>query len=164
MIDVRNATLDDIADCHRCLDTVAREGRWLSRLAAPPLDRFADYMAELHRAGAPQIVACDGEVVGWCDVRLDPSPTRAHVGTLGMGLLEPYRGQGIGRRLLKLAMEQARERGLERIELTVLDGNVAAEALYRRPGFLVEGRRIRDWKHDGMYQDSILMAFVFAAS
>ena len=28
-IDVRDATLDDIAGCHRCLDDVAQEGRWL---------------------------------------------------------------------------------------------------------------------------------------
>jgi RimJ/RimL family protein N-acetyltransferase len=160
-IDVRDATLDDIAGCHRCLDDVSKEGRWLSRLSAPPFDGFATYMADLHRAQAPQIVGVDNQVVGWCDIRLDASPVRAHVGTLGMGLLAAYRGKGIGSRLLQLAMQRASERGLERIELSVLHENVAARALYAQFGFQIEGRRVRDWKHDGVYQDSILMAFAF---
>lgn len=108
-IDVRDATLGDIAGCHRCLDEVAQEGRWLSRLSAPPFDGFAAYMTDLYRARAPQIVAVDDHVVGWCDIRLDASPVRAHVGTLGMGLLATYRGNGIGGRLLRLAMQRARE-------------------------------------------------------
>lgn len=160
-IDVRDATLDDVAGCHRCLDEVAQEGRWLSRLSAPPFDGFAAYMTDLHRARAPQIVAADDRVIGWCDIRLDASPVRAHVGTLGMGLLATYRGKGIGSRLLQLAMQRARQRGLERIELSVLHDNAAARALYAQFGFQIEGRRVRDWKHDGVYQDSILMAFAF---
>lgn len=160
-IDVRDATLDDVAGCHRCLDEVAQEGRWLSRLSAPPFDGFAAYMTDLHRARAPQIVAVDDRAIGWCDIRLDASPVRAHVGTLGMGLLATYRGKGIGGRLLQLAMQRARQRGLERIELSVLDENAVARALYARFGFQIEGRRVRDWKHDGVYQDSILMAFAF---
>ncbi|MBK5564878.1 GNAT family N-acetyltransferase [Ensifer sp. SSB1] len=78
-----------------------------------------------------------------------------------MGLLGIYRGKGIGSRLLQLAMQRARERGLERIELSVLHENAAARALYAQFGFQIEGRRVRDWKHDGVYQDSILMAFAF---
>jgi RimJ/RimL family protein N-acetyltransferase len=70
----------------------------------------------------------------------DASPVRAHVGSLGMGLLATHRGQGLGRRLLTLAIDRARERELERL------------------GFQIEGRRIRDWRRDGVYRDSILMA------
>lgn len=161
MIDVRDATPDDVTGCHRCLDEVAREGRWLSRSAAPPLDRFAAYMTELRQVRAPHVVADDGQIVGWCDIRPDASPMRAHVGTVGMGLLKTHRGKGIGYRLLTLAMERAREQGLERVELSVLHDNTAAQALYEQFGFVVEGRRVRDWKHEGVYQDSILMAFAF---
>ena len=78
-----------------------------------------------------------------------------------MGLLGIYRGKGIGRRLLQLAMQRARECGLERIELSVLHENAAARALYAQFDFQIEGRRVRGWKHVGVYQDSILMAFAF---
>ena len=156
---LRDAVMEDMSGCHHCLDAVAQEGRWLSRLRAAPLDRYAVFWAGLHEAGASLTVAVAGEtIVGWCDIEPDASPVRAHVGTLGMGLLADYRGQGIGRRLLVRTLKQAYDQGLERVELSVLHDNTAALALYKRVGFRVEGRRIRDWKHNGLYQDSILMA------
>ena len=79
-----------------------------------------------------------------------------------MGLLASHRGQGLGQHLLTQTLARARDRGLERIELSVLHDNVAAYALYKRLGFVVEGRRIHDWKHEGVYRDSILMAFNIA--
>src|SRR3954454_13140938 len=50
-------------------------------------------------------------------------------------VLESARGSGLGRALLDLAVEQARERGCRRIELDVNDNNDAALALYRSLGF-----------------------------
>ena len=75
-----------------------------------------------------------------------------------MGLLASHRGQGLGRQLLKHTLARARDHGLERVELSVLHDNAAAYALYESLGFVVEGRRIHDWKHEGVYRDSILMA------
>src|SRR4051812_3423819 len=45
------------------------------------------------------------------------------------------RGNGLGRALLELTIEQARARGCRRIELDVNDNNEAALALYRSLGF-----------------------------
>lgn len=158
-VEVRDASVSDLAGCHRCLDAVAQEGRWLSRLSAPPIERYTAFVAGLWEVGAPQVVAVDRkEIVGWCDITPDASPVRAHVGRLGMGLIATHRGRGIGHRLLTLAVDRARERGLERIELSVLHDNDAARALYERLGFQIEGRRVRDWSYGGIYRDSILMA------
>lgn len=162
-IELRDALPSDLAGCHRCLDAVAREGRWLSRLGAPPLERYAAFVAGLREANAPQVVAVDREVVGWCDIAPDASPVRAHVGSLGMGLLASHRGFGLGQRLLTLALQRARQRGLERVTLSVLHDNAPARALYERLGFQIEGRRRRDWKRDGTYRDSILMALDLGA-
>lgn len=38
-VEVRDTTMNDLTGCHGCLDQVAREGRWLSRLNAPPFER-----------------------------------------------------------------------------------------------------------------------------
>jgi putative acetyltransferase len=157
-IEVRDASVGDLTGCHRCLDAVAQEARWLSRLSAPPIEHYTAFVAGLREANGPQVVAVDSEVVGWCDITPDASPVRAHVGSLGMGLLATHRGQGLGRRLLAMAIDRARERELERIELSALHDNDAARALYERLGFQIEGRRIRDWRRDGVYRDSILMA------
>jgi GNAT superfamily N-acetyltransferase len=48
---------------------------------------------------------------------------------------EPHRGQGIGRALVAEAERRAIERGMPRILLGVVHGNVAAERSYRRQGF-----------------------------
>jgi ribosomal protein S18 acetylase RimI-like enzyme len=45
------------------------------------------------------------------------------------------RGSGLGRALLDLVIERARERNCRRIELDVNDNNDAALALYRSAGF-----------------------------
>jgi RimJ/RimL family protein N-acetyltransferase len=157
-IEVRGATETDLIGWHSCLDAVAREGRWLSRLSAPPLPAFAAFVAGLRDLKAPHVVAVDGHVVGWCDIIPNQSEVRLHVGTLGIGLIASHRGKKIGHQLVALALQNARERGLERVELSVLHDNTAGLALYGRHGFIVEGRRARDWRHDGVYRDSVLMA------
>lgn len=57
-----------------------------------------------------------------------------------MAVAESHRGGGIGRYLLELAEEQARERGLAKLSLIVFEENSGAKRLYDRHGF-VEKRR-----------------------
>jgi GNAT superfamily N-acetyltransferase len=53
---------------------------------------------------------------------------------------EPYRGQGVGKGLLGMAAEMARDRGLRGISLSVEEGNPAAR-LYERQGYVqADGR------------------------
>jgi RimJ/RimL family protein N-acetyltransferase len=103
----------------------------------------------------------DGEtVVGWCDVRRDGGFNTAHAGTLGMGLLPDYRGQGIGRLLIEAALDAARAIGLTRVALRVNASNLRAIRLYEAVGFEREGV-LRDAIFlDGQYQDIFMMAIV----
>jgi ribosomal protein S18 acetylase RimI-like enzyme len=47
-----------------------------------------------------------------------------------------HRGGGLGRALLEAAMEQARARGADRIELGTTEDDVVARHLYERCGFI----------------------------
>ena len=51
-----------------------------------------------------------------------------------------YRGRGIGAALMARFIEEARQRGAERLFLEMREGN-PAESLYRRCGFTTVGRR-----------------------
>jgi putative acetyltransferase len=75
-----------------------------------------------------------------------------------MFVVATHRGRGIGTALMSEAMRWAHEHAIERIELTVYPHNVAAIALYRRFGFLEEGRLVRHAKKSYGYEDEILMA------
>jgi RimJ/RimL family protein N-acetyltransferase len=111
-------------------------------------------------AGVPQFVAlCGPKVVGWCDiVRLYPYPGYEHNGRLGMGVLAPWRGQGLGRGLLDQALSAALAAGFRRVELEVYASNAAALALYQRCGFVVEGVKRGMRVLDGRVDDVVLMA------
>jgi ribosomal protein S18 acetylase RimI-like enzyme len=50
-------------------------------------------------------------------------------------VVPPLRGRGLGRALLEAAMDLARERGADHMDLGTSESDVAARALYERSGF-----------------------------
>ena len=111
-----------------------------------------------------RLVAADGSnIVGWCQIKSGRWVGYTHMGWLQMGVLKEYRGQGIGTALLRQALEQARKRDLERVELGVYASNLAAIHLYEKYKFEVEGRKHKARKLDGIYDDIIDMALLFDA-
>ena len=77
-----------------------------------------------------------------------------------MGLSPDYHAKGIGMRLLRAAIDEARAAGFERIELSVYAGKAHAAALYRKAGFAREGTRVRGKKLDGEYDDVHIMGLI----
>ena len=142
----------------QCLDVVAREEKYILFLEAPPAESVEQFVKKNIENKVPQVFALDGEeVVGWADIFPHTRKTVDHRGMLGMGVLPPYRGQGIGSFLLKEVIELARTRGLEKVELEVYASNIGAQALYKKFGFVQEGLIKKGRKHKGEYQDMILM-------
>lgn len=101
------------------------ESWWLRRIADP---------AGLTLA----LGAFDAEtLVGTVALEFANKPKTRHKGHLiGMYVKPGYRGQGAGRLLVEAAVAQANARpGLAVLTLTVTQGNLAAEELYRSVGF-----------------------------
>jgi RimJ/RimL family protein N-acetyltransferase len=145
----------------RALDIVARERRYLVLLEALPETETLNFVKANLESGNPMMVAVAGqEVTGWCDIRRDFFPSRAHRGTLGMGVVPQWRGRGVGRRLLDATMAEARRVGFNRVELDVYADNARAIALYQRAGFVREGVIRHASLIDGVFRDAILMAIV----
>jgi ribosomal protein S18 acetylase RimI-like enzyme len=162
MIEIVPISPAHIDSFHRALDLVVRERRYLALLEAPPIEEFRGFVQNIIRRGYPQFVALSvGEVVGWCDVLPKTWPIYAHTGVLGVALLPPLRGQGVGRRLITRTLEAARAYGLSRVELTVRENNRNAIALYRKFGFETEGLKRNALKIDGRHENLVLMALLF---
>lgn len=146
---------------HACLDNVARENRYLAFTEAPPLEQTLCFVEQQLRTDQVQLVVLDDRrVVGWCDITCGWQPALRHCGVLGMGLLPAYRGRGLGFALLGTALEQARRKGLHRVELEARGDNQAALALYRKHGFVQEGRKRAGLYLDGAYHDTVLMGLL----
>jgi RimJ/RimL family protein N-acetyltransferase len=152
---------EHIEGFHRALDVVARERKYLTLLEAPPLEQTRQFVLNGIKNGDLQFVALAGdEMAGWCDVRRFFFAAHAHRGTLGMGIVPAYRGRGLGLRLVKAILEQARQAGFVRIEFDVHADNARAIALYEKVGFVREGVVRAAVFVDGEYRDAIAMAIV----
>jgi ribosomal protein S18 acetylase RimI-like enzyme len=146
---------------HITLDTVAREGIYLASTEAKPLESLRGFVLSSIEKRNPIVFAMNGErLAGWCDITRSGSKTSAHCGHLGMGVLADYRGRGIGTQLIEAALAAAGEANIPRVELTVYANNAAAIGLYRKVGFVEEGRMSRYAVLKGAYVDAVAMARV----
>jgi ribosomal protein S18 acetylase RimI-like enzyme len=155
------------ADCYiegfrEVVGAVARERIYIAFVDAPPLEEVRKFVQGNIRDGRPCFVALDGEqVIGWCDISSLGRPVFAHSGILGMGVLDGYREQGIGKALMTATLDAAKAAGLTRVELTVREHNQRALKLYEKMGFVIEGVKRRGVFLDGQYEDLICMAKLF---
>jgi RimJ/RimL family protein N-acetyltransferase len=164
MVTIVPISIEHAKGYNRVLDGVARERKYLALLEGPPLARTLEFVTRNIAKGYPQFVAlADGDVVGWCDITPDSRPVHAHVGTLGMGLLPPFRGRGNGAALIERAL-RAHRCGMVRVELSVYSDNRPAIALYESFGFRTEAVMKDAACIDGHYKDVVLMAVVDRAN
>jgi ribosomal protein S18 acetylase RimI-like enzyme len=150
------------ADSHaECFDEVAKERRFLSFLEAPPKNEVNAFVKKMVESGHPYFYALNGnKSVGWCDITRKTLPSLSHSGILGIGIKKEFRGMGIGKRLMKAAIEDAEAKGIQRIELWVFENNQNAFALYLKCGFRVEGKMEKYIKIDGLFYSGLLMSKV----
>lgn len=103
----------------------------------------------------------DSKVVGFLLFNRYELERLRHAGTMGMGIREAYCNQGIGTKLIEFLISWAKEQnGLEKICLGVVSINDRAIKVYKRMGFVEEGRQRKQIKYeDGSYGDDVLMGF-----
>jgi ribosomal protein S18 acetylase RimI-like enzyme len=131
-------------------------------LRGSPLEKSRAFVLDNIQQGYPHFVAIlDGKVIGWCDICPSSRSLFKHSGSLGIGVIAGFRGQGIGESLMRTALDQAKQIGLTRVELTVREHNMSALNLYKKLGFVIEGVKRKGAKLDGVYEDVIMMAVLF---
>ena len=152
-----------VASFRMCIDAVAKERRFLAQVEALPLESVQGFVAQNVASDAVQFVAIEREqVIGWADIFPAWAHAVTHCGTLGMGVLLEYRGQGIGKRLLQTCISKAHSKGITRIELVARADNARAIALYEHLGFKHEARKRHAMRFDGVYYDAVQMSLLQA--
>jgi RimJ/RimL family protein N-acetyltransferase len=152
---LRPAAVGDARAMALLMAAVAQERRWIA--SEPPLD-VDSRAATFRRIVATSVIAvASDQVIGIINVEV----SRHGFGDIGMLVDRDWRGRGVGSALVQAAIDLARGIGLHKLSLEVFPHNPAAIALYRRSGFAVEGRRVRQYRRaNGELWDSIMMGLL----
>jgi RimJ/RimL family protein N-acetyltransferase len=156
---VRRARPEDADAILRLFEAIAGERRHI--LTEPPIDRKdrrQRFLEGLQSDDAHRFVAeVGGEIVG------DLAVFRRGMGpaTIGMGVAAAWRGQGVGTALMQACVDWALEEGVHKLSLEVFPWNEAAIALYRKFGFVEEGRLRKHYRRqNGELWDVLVMGLV----
>lgn len=78
----------------------------------------------------------NGRIAGMATLYVLPTTTKriAHVDDVVVS--SAYRGQGLGEKLMRAIIEEARKRGVAELHLTSRPARVAAQSLYQKVGFV----------------------------
>jgi len=122
--------------------------------AEPPVDvERIEAHTDLERT---LVAVSEDEVVGFLFV-----VERFGFGELGMMVARDWRGRGVGSALIAAAIDWARDRGLHKLALSVFPHNEAAIALYRKYGFVEEGRQVKQYRRaNGELWDDLQMGLL----
>ena len=152
-LEVRPAREEDRRPLALLLAAVAEERDGIA--TEPPVE--VEAWAANWRLEGTLVAVAAGDLVGSLSVEVSPFG----FGAIAMGVAPQWRGRGVGSALLAAAIVWARERGLHKLTLSVFPHNAAAIALYRKFGFIEEGRRVKQFRRaSGELWDSIEMGLL----
>jgi L-phenylalanine/L-methionine N-acetyltransferase len=160
-VEVRPARAGDGRSALSLIARVAAEGRWIrtedvsSERARRTRRRFRRSRTTQH---ADIVAVADGTLIGHLGIEREPGKQTRHVASLGMAVDEYWRGKGVGSALLAEALRWAAWAGVEKVALTVYPYNQRAINLYKKFGFVEEGRLSGHSKKATGYEDEIVMA------
>jgi RimJ/RimL family protein N-acetyltransferase len=105
------------------------------------------------------VAEVEGHIVGSINFHRSKRSRLSHLGYFGISIQEAYCNVGIGRKLIEELLFWAEQRNdLEKVCLEVFSHNERAIHLYKKLGFIEEGRKIKFVKfNDDFYADEILM-------
>ena len=153
--EVRRARSEDARALAELFAEVAAERDGIA--TEPPVDVDARTEQFAGSIDGTILAVAAGDFVG----SLHVDANRFGVGELGMAVTRPWRGRGVGSALLTAGIEKARGEGLHKLSLEVFPHNEAAIALYRKFGFVEEGRRVKHYRRaSGELWDSIVMGLL----
>jgi len=118
-----------------------------------------DFIEKIRKNKAVKLLVFDEfKLIGVADINL-MEKVESHVGIFGITVAKGFRGEGIGKLLMRLTIEEAKINiiGLKIITLGCFANNKLAYQIYKKSGFVEFGRLPRGISHKGQYVDYINM-------
>lgn len=160
---VRQATVRDAPGVVNLINSVIREGGLTALYPTLSVEEEERFIRGMSPRSVMFVAETDSEtggtIVGLQTIDPYAMYTRAmdHVAEIGTFVHRAYRRQGVGRLLFEHTLSFARQRGYEKLMLSVRAGNTSAIEFYREMGFTPKLVLERQVKIDGQYDDQVLM-------
>ena len=158
-VEIRPATPADARGWIDHVSDVAAEGRFI-RTEEPRWtirEMRRRWRSSWTTERADLLAIAGGKVIGSLSVGRENTPVTRLVASLGMSVDREWRGRGIGSALMSEVFRWARWAGIEKLALTVYPHNQRAINLYKKYGFVEEGRLTGHSKKTYGYEDEIVM-------
>lgn len=104
------------------------------------------------------VATVHSDVIGWIHINAPQVEKLAHTAELTLGVVDEYRGLGIGSELLQRGTEWADEQGFEKLYNSVPSSNEEAVEFLEHHDWEVEAVRERHYKLDGEYADEVMLS------
>ncbi|SDQ63132.1 GNAT family N-acetyltransferase [Natronobacterium texcoconense] len=104
------------------------------------------------------VATVEKEVVGWVHLYAPELDKLSHTAELTVGVIEEYRGHGIGSHLLSRGLEWAGSNGYEKVYNSVPSANEEAIEFLEAHDWETEAIREDHYKLNGHYVDEVMMA------
>jgi len=104
----------------------------------------------------------EGKLIGKLEFKCGKRKTLSHKGYIDIAVEDKYRGKGVGSILFEAFLQWAKSQPhIEVIQLSVVEENTAAVALYKKYGFIEIGRDPYANKADGRFFAELSMSLKF---
>jgi len=161
---IRTAKTEDAARILQIQKEVVAEKIYLATASEEfdkTVEQQRDWMEKILTNNRETMLVAEtpNQIVGWLVFRSPDRVRLSHTGSIGMMIDKESRNMGIGKLLIKGILDWATLNPLiEKVCLGVFSTNERTVALYKKMGFIEEGRKIKEFKLDhGEYVDDILM-------
>ncbi len=151
--------VSDARDMYTGFKQVIDEGEWLPTFS--PASSSADWVSWIQKTARSRdillVAHVDSEFAGHLTLQPEEWMASEHVAKLGVIVIKPLRGIGVGRALMQSAEEAGRVKRYEKIILSTFYSNELALSLYKSLGYDTVGTRNRHFKMPNGYIDEVLM-------
>jgi len=158
--EIRPARQEDLGGVVGAIREVTSERRYIE---AESVAEVLDHQDVLLRHNEVEsrvfFVALVGdEVVGWAHIEAKENDKLRHTAEITFGVIEEYRGYGIGTRLFERALNRADEDGYEKLYQSIPATNEGVIEYLEDKGCGVEATREDHYKMGDEYVDEVMMA------
>lgn len=157
---IRNATIEDVQAIGNAEREIAETpGFFCSQPSELTNEAVASTISSCNEKnlGVYLVAELNGKLVGHAFLERSSLQSLSHIGELNIAVHIGWQKKGIGTKLLGQIIEWAKAAGLEKIQLNVRASNNVAIHLYKKMGFLEEGRLKKRVKIKDGYLDDIVM-------